>query len=1626
MHLHGESLLGNEWIEYDKTYHRIDISEDGLYKITGSQLQANGATLNDGEKWQLWHMGEEIPIYVSDDDDFGLEDIIVFYGKKNRNGLDSLLFTNSSDQLSPRYSLFTDTSSYYLRSASGEVKRLENGSITLGVSGSSIPYYKRRFHIDSNQVAYNPYRRVSNQKIYNSEFNGTAGFGASPSNRYFQSVTLPDHVYNDTEEVKFGLQLAAFYLGIDDEIILRYQVSTNIFEEDTLKSFELVQKSFSLPAISSGNYTIAISRLNHASGRQFIVSNFWFEYLSSFRLTDDQIHYSFPTSNQNITLQNVSAGSEYYISDIDNNTFSIFTPSTDTIQYAHENSEGNYIVEKLDNIAEISTFKQVDFIEGTPRNSYSFTIVTSKQLYEQSPSPNSIDDYIAYRSSVDGGEFNVQLHFIEDLYDRFAYGIQRHPLALNNFSEQLRQEDDKGHLLIIGKGRAYTLVRTPDALSSPANQSFYVPTFGFPASDALLTAPLGQITPRLSFGRLAVSNLNEVAVYLNNVMQFEQLAPEVPSVDPNWKKEVIHLSGGNELANAVRLIFNRMSATFQKTDYAPNITTFYKNGTVTVDSSLSDQIYSKINRGASIVSFYGHSAPNTLGFKIDNQSKYANGPILPLFIALGCSAGNYNISDESVAETYCLMENKGFLNLFSSTTISRVFDLEAVGHNIYNLIGNHADSLTIGELTQLTIAKTISKSRRQASQLSLFGDPTIRLNIPTEVDLTIEKQSISTTPDFLSAELDSFDFEFNIISHGRSPQLHVPVKVIRQFPTGHLEVIFDEDVAIDGFKTNIQLTVALESNMAAGSNRLQIEIDDRNIIEELLYPNSELNNSYIHSDGQAGFPIFIPSNSTIPLWPRDKSIVPSTTISLLCSTGDLLGPASEFYIELDTSILFYGPMYTRESLSSTGGLIEFNPAYSFASDQVYYWRVSPSPDPISGEFYWSEPQSFIIIPEKEGWNISHYYQFLDTYKEGLEINPSRKWEFNKNYIPIRFSNGLWESDNQDQLGWFEFNGPFPKTTALAWEVEEPALAIIAFDHDDNRLENPRGGSNGSIPVNKDKDYFAFENTQAGRDSLMHFIQHVIPNHYHILFYTVRNSELDLINSSNWALDSVRNDGVNIFNLLEGYGATSVRNIQSSQRVNYLSHFIKSDGHLFEEISFDDTKVLTNDFNLLDWETYGTISLDNEIIELNDRTLLKWSIDAMVDSSDSYDIYYQRIDNSNKVYIQNNVISGSQSINTLPDSIRNSAIFWSDVSDDHLLNPTPAQPQYYRMYGQLIGDFALAPNLLWNSPNPTYQASEMFSGSIAVANINHKETTLPYLITARNVENNDLIQLAQSTLDIPKNEQSKIDFNGLLEVPGEYILTIQLNPKEEIIEGNYFNNTIQFPITILGDKSNPLLNVLFDGQSIFNGQIVSPTSEISIKLTDDNKFTLLNSADLITASIQQPDGSAWSITPGLNASYTFPQLGDENTMELLINGNFEQEGTYHLEAFGRDVAGNANQVAYKVDFQVFHKIGVGVRAHPNPVIERLLIDYVLFGETQEGAQLYVTNAIGKTVLVTDLTLVEGQHQHFINIPSEWPTGMYQYQLVIKTINGEEYSEYEDESLGFKKGGRTGQFLLLRSQ
>src|SRR5688572_3512473 len=137
-------VYNNEWIDYTKTYYKFRVGKDGVYRITGAALGSNGLGSALAQDFQLWRNGVQVPLYTSvATGTLGASDYIEFWGKMNDGKPDKELYRDPSFQLNDKWSLITDSATYFLTVNPGS-SNLRLQTTTKNLAGNTLspdPYF---------------------------------------------------------------------------------------------------------------------------------------------------------------------------------------------------------------------------------------------------------------------------------------------------------------------------------------------------------------------------------------------------------------------------------------------------------------------------------------------------------------------------------------------------------------------------------------------------------------------------------------------------------------------------------------------------------------------------------------------------------------------------------------------------------------------------------------------------------------------------------------------------------------------------------------------------------------------------------------------------------------------------------------------------------------------------------------------------------------------------------------------------------------------------------------------------------------------------------------------------------------------------------------------------------------------------------------------------------------------------------------------------------------------------------------------------------------------------------------------------------------------------------------------
>jgi hypothetical protein len=155
---HVSAQTGQEWIDFGRTYYKVQVARDGIYRINYNDLQNAGVPVAsiDPSTLRLFHRGVEQAIYIDGESDSQLDpaDYIEFYGRRNDGTGDASLYKPSSLQPHQYYNLFNDTTAYFLTFNGALGKRMAESNEP---NSSNLPadthHYNERLLVMKDQYA---------------------------------------------------------------------------------------------------------------------------------------------------------------------------------------------------------------------------------------------------------------------------------------------------------------------------------------------------------------------------------------------------------------------------------------------------------------------------------------------------------------------------------------------------------------------------------------------------------------------------------------------------------------------------------------------------------------------------------------------------------------------------------------------------------------------------------------------------------------------------------------------------------------------------------------------------------------------------------------------------------------------------------------------------------------------------------------------------------------------------------------------------------------------------------------------------------------------------------------------------------------------------------------------------------------------------------------------------------------------------------------------------------------------------------------------------------------------------------------------------------------------------------
>ncbi len=1567
MEVQGQIRYGNEWIDYNKEYLKLKVAEDGIYRLSYNEFITAGIDPNEivGKDVKMYHNGEEVALHTTNIDTWGTTDYLEFYGEKNKIELDKFLFEDwENEMLNTAYSMFNDTSAYFLTfdTSAPNLRYTEKSNNLSGSLPNPTDHYlhteQKVFSSDHNKPL------IQGLEVKYSSFVEAEGYGSDRLSNHTISLDTPNKVDGDGEAyayVRLGSNNPTFahrLTGTVNNSSLGFQTwsgsKVRVFEgEIALNDIEdKTEIKLTSDAGSNSKTQVSVARITYPRSFDFSGASSW--------------AFDLPQSNfsRYIEIINFNNSIAPVLYDHVNHEFHIGNTDTGVLRYLigpKQNKPSFILIGSDDDYkspADISSKTFIDFSNVNPN----FMMLTSKAMDKTINGQNVVQEYAEYRRSDIGGNYDVEIVHQDEIYDQFAYGVDRHNIANRNFAHYIENVwTNLDYWYVVGKGQEYNLVRTnEDNLSNAAVN--HVSPFGQPGSDMLNVCSRGTADPKFLIGRIAAKDQDELADYFEKVKQHDDLSYWDQTIEGKaWMKKVIHLSGGDpDIQQGIFNFLERMRDTLENNRFGADVFTFRKFSSDAIETSQSEEIRGIIDEGSSIVTFFGHSAVGTFDFSLEDVSQYNNYRKYPLILSLGCLSGNVHGTERGLSEDFVLEPEKGAIAFLAASGTAYVSTQGRSGTDFYSDIGGNFYGSNLGilinEIYQSNKNSSTAATRSLMQQLTLHGDPAVKLNPHEGVDYTLDKQKVTINPTVISTNIPNFTLNFDVNNIGFHRAQELEVLVQHRGPKG--DVLFEELLTVDSPPNHSTLSISIPTPDVSqlGNNSIEIIVDPNDKIEELPAAYAETNNKLTELTNGEGFCFYVLDNGVNTVYPYDFAIVnDECPFELKASTNNAFIEEQSYIFEIDTTALFNSPALERGTISQRGGLVSYSPTIDKVDDRVYYWRVSPDSIDANVGYLWKEASFTYDSDGEEGWNQSHYYQFLKNDLQSVRVSDDRKWEFLRQQIDMRFDLGISNIPGE----WIFVNGssfgslnPQSIGSFVGVTIRHPELDIVSREDI---------GDFGSIAPHRFLWAYHLD-TPESRKNLMDLLNS-IPEQGEVFIYTVVRSE-----NANFYIDEWESDkdiyGTNLFEILEEYGSSEVNILKDRGTVPFLFNFEKDKGDIVwlnEQIAETITDEI--EYSLTAERFFTNGEFESTIIgNSNNWDKILWDYSDL-ESQDSLNIsIFVMLENGTEEELINLNAVNEIDLSDLNEISANTIKIKIRAADP--TNRTIPQINNIKVLYRSIPDIAISTENINTISFDTIQQGEPLLLKVPLVNYTNKNFDSSELIFGLTSLNNSSINQTLSVPKIDPKSTVEIEINqDSKNLSGAYTWTILHNESENPNEQHYTNNFAIGSVYVEKDDQNPILNVTFDGQVINNGDLISYTPIIEIESKDENSYLLIDEREYFDLAITDPLGNTEPIDLQSSDIEFQPSETSEDAAKIIYTPTFSIDGEYSLIAQTRDASGNfSGDQAYEINFEVNTKKSVSnVFNYPNPFSTSTQFVFTITGDTPpEGMYINIYTLSGKLV------------------------------------------------------------------
>lgn len=1551
----------NQWYRFDQNYIKLQVPEDGMYRVTLADLQAAGVDVSGllPENLQVIYRGREQKIRVVSNGN--VLDYFEFYGRENDGHLDSLMYRSPlgpfgydpTQQGNSHSSLFNDTSAYFVTWDSVGVQRSLEIQPNNYAAHTPEPWYRYRVLFE-----YTTFRFIGGggstnaNHVLNPDYITGEGFTGPEinenSNRDAAANVLPTPGFaNSGAPSKFVARYVhtntanPHILGIEVKEVLQYT--------DTTSGIQIGTREFDMTLPLSDQ-----TRVRYYALAQGSLSDFgrpiwhYIEYDRNFDLDgsgETTIRQWARGDTTYLRFFNADVTSEAWLFDPANNQTVRATVSGDTLHFLLPGYAGErtlYVY--TDNALQTPQIQpRTDLVNlSSTSNGADFVIITHPSF------ASSAQAYKRYRDTSSVNGLDTRVVYVDEIFDEFGYGTMT-PQAIKNFCKYTLDNWSPAprYFMLWGKGRP---------APKQDNVANFVPVWGDPVNDYEFVSNFGRGTPNIDplagIGRVNIYTDADGFIYLDKVKQYENLPYEA------WRKETVFLGGGKTSSeqSQIRAAMENQFIPFVEGAPMGGKAWYYQRLNTGNVSNTEETAEEQINNGVGLIHFFGHSGTNIFDVDILEAKVYQNYDRVPFMIAFGCYGGEFTRQSTSFGERFIMEPERGSIGYLANSTAGFLTPLRSFGEDLYeNMFANHYNE-PIGDVIRATIAQYALQGNYQsnilttnhAKQMNLQGDPTIVLRFPAQPDLRITETDLFFTPENLSALDNQYDLNLIVHNDGRmfsdsfqmSVRHRTPSGALLDYPSRNYPPITLEDTVI--FPINNQLGPEL-----AGLNQFEVMVDALDSLDE----HYETNNFLVRDE-------VIQGNIPAVLFPYDFAIIDSARVRLAASTWIITREANVPYaFEIDTSHTFNSP-FRRGSgtINGSSAYAEWDPGIDLVPGEVYFWRVRlANVYPVQ----WNTA-SFKYVPGETGWSQSHPAQFFRDPMSRMEMDEvNLEWHFSD----LAYQLHCFITNNGGATYFF---GPY-------FSDNEPPLGglyYVSFDHrtlEPNSLDGQYGDWNFVVA------HDPAANTSTSTALLFQAIADTKQDDY-FLIASYLDPKLDLWEPQ-W------------YDVLKQIG------VDPSQLADYVPGQSKVIIFGRKGAALGSATVITSpnlplgdnppryDLLIDIGANYDSARVASPAIGPTNswaRFEKDWrSLDAFNQENFQTTIQGVRTDNS-EVELRTDLNAGQHGLASV-DANEFPYLRLEGTAKDNV-NYTAPQLEEWEVYYVPAPDAAIDPTVAFSIPD-TISEGQIVTTRIGMRNVSRYDLdSMLVRVSLQRADRSSEVVAQGRFAPLPEGATGTAELRfhtASLNIAGDVTLIVELNPDSDQIEQHQFNNFYFHRMFIETDQVGPILDVTVDGKRLIDGDIVSPEPEITIQINDENEYLPVSISDTTyriwfgNERNYQLNGQVFIEDNNQIEEVSIGRL-PKNKAELIFRPGRLGDGEYTLAVQAFDFKGNSSgNDPYIIHFNVVNEKAISkVLPYPNPFSTSTRFVYTLTGDEKPYVfEIYIYTISGRLVKTIDLLELE---------------------------------------------------------